>query len=266
MIKSTLRNLAVATLLAGAGAQAPTLAGEAPAAAPAKPYVIPPKTPDYIKQAIESPKRVPEQVARDFYRKPADVLRLSGVRKGNKVVELGPYGWYYSELLSEVIGPKGELHMFDQAFVGEVYGEAGKKFAETHPNAKYQAVDFDKIELPRNVDVIFNILTFHEMLLIGVDMERFHTAVFKALKPGGVYLVIDHAATHGKETNDLVSLRRIDPGLVRPYVTIGGLQLDEDSRILENLQDDHSWSAAADEGRSDETDKIVYKFVKPVVY
>jgi predicted methyltransferase len=81
-----------------------------------------------------------------------------------------------------------------------------------------------------------------------------------------VYLVIDHAATHGKETNDLVSLRRIDPGLVRPYVTIGGLKLDEDSRILENLQDDHSWSAAADEGRSDETDKIVYKFVKPVVY
>jgi predicted methyltransferase len=85
------------------------------------------------------------------------------------------------------------------------------------------------------------------------------------MKPGAIYLIIDHAAIHGTETNDTARLQRIDPGVVRAYVQAAGFQMIEDSRILENTSDDKKWPSF-EAGKLDQTDQLVYKFRKPITY
>ena len=269
MIRVTMRQVAATMILAATASLAPSFAGEA--AAPAKPYVSKPYTMptkginDAIKKAVQSPDRPADQVERDGWRRPAEILALANIKAGQRVVELSPYGLYYSNLLSAAVGPKGTVHMYEFPHVAEHYGEANKAWAAQHPNVKYEVVDYGKIEFPRNVDVVFSSLVFHDMLLLNVDLDVFHDKLFKAMKPGAIYLVIDHAATHGTGTNDTGKFHRIDPAVIRAQVQAFGFELIEDSRLLENPQDKHDWPVFED-GKRDQTDQIVFKFRKPVVY
>lgn len=267
MNRFTMRQLA-ATLVLTASASLLTTAGEAPAAPPyqSKPYTIPAKgIPKVIAEAVKSPNRKPEDTQRDGWRRPAEILTLSGVKAGSRVVELSPYGLYYTAMLTEIVGPKGNVHMYEFPHVGEAYGDMTKAYVEKHPNLHYEITDFDNIEFPKGIDVVFSSWAYHDMLLTDVDMEAFHTKLFKAMKPGAIYLIIDHAAEHGTGTDDTGRLHRIDPGVVRASVQSQGFQLVEDSRLLENYSDNHKWPIF-EEGKRDQTDQMVYKFRKPVVY
>lgn len=266
MTTFTRRQVTSTMMMASAAAMVPSFAGEAPAAAGSA-YVIPPKTKDFIKNAITNPNRSPDMVARDVLRRPADVLTLSEIKAGQRVVEFAPVGFYYSTLLANALGPKGNLHMYELPFIGEQppVVEATKKFLAAHPTAKYEVVDLNKAEFPRNVDLVFSVWAFHDQLLSNVEMTAFHAKLFKAMKPGGTYLVIDHAAKLGTETNDTGRLHRVDPGTIRGTIQSNGFQLVEDSRILYRPDDDHSWSVHA-EGKRDMTDQAVFKFKKPIVY
>lgn len=266
MLRTKLRLMATTLVLASAAALTASIAAEPASSLPPKAYEIPRKgVSDAIRKAVESPNRDADMKARDGYRRPAEILALAGLRPGMRVVEFGPWGWYYSTLISEVIGPKGELHMYEHPYIHEQIGDRGTQFAAAHPNTKYYSVDLNKLELPRNVDIVFNVMSFQKMLLTNVEIERIHTTIFKALKPGGIYLVIEPAAVHGVGTDEIGRLRRIDPGVIRPYVTGQGFALDEDSRMLENPQDDHKTEVFTDD-QADVSDRIVYKFKKPVIY
>lgn len=266
MFRIPLRQIAAALVMAVSASLAPAMAGEAPAELPPKPYEIPKKgVPDHIRAAVESAARAPEMKARDGYRRPAEILALTGLRKGARVVELGPYDLYYSTILAEAIGPKGELHMYEVPDIDAQTAQYNRAFVEKHPQAKYSGADFRNVEFPRNVDLVFNFLYFHEILLRSSELEAFHTKLFKAMKPGAIYMVIDHAAEHGTGTDHVGPLRRIDPGVIRPYVSSAGFELVEDSRLLENHADDHKW-AVDTSVKNELTDKVVYKFRKPIVY
>ena len=236
---------------------------------PPKEYVIPKKgVSDAIRKAVENPARRPEDVARDGYRKPAEVLALLGVRPGNKIVELGSfgeldkYGQYYSTLLSDVVGPKGMVYMFDPLDVDQQLGSNGRLFAASHPNTQYKGVDFNKIELPRGVDAVVSVLFYHEMLARGIDMTVFQDKLIKALRPGGYYLVIDHAGVIGEDIKKTIPLHRVDPSYIRSGVTAGGFSQPLESRLLERTDDDHKWKAITD-GKADQTDQVIYLFQKP---
>jgi predicted methyltransferase len=216
-----------------------------------------------VRKAVQAPERPAEDTRRDGWRRPAEILALANVKPGSRVLELSPFDMYYSRMLSSVVGAKGTVHMYEFPQVAEQSGEIGKAFAAAHPNTKYEVKDFDEIEFPRNVDVVFSSLAYHLMLLTDVDMEAFHTKLFKAMKPGAIYLVIDHAATHGTGTDDTGRLRRIDPGVVRGFIQSQGFELVEDSRLLENHSDDHKWPVY---DKLDQTDQMIYKWRKPVVY
>src|SRR5690606_12195488 len=127
-------------------------------AALAADYVIPSDVPDYIREAVTSPRRGEEAVARDVHRHPAEVLAMSEVKPGDHVVEFAGFGNYYTAMLSDIVGPKGEVDMFDLPYTEERAGAGSRAFVDFHPNSSYTLVDYNDIELPKNVDVVFNVL------------------------------------------------------------------------------------------------------------
>ncbi len=265
MIRFTQRQLAATMVLAASAWLMPSLAGEATPATPAKPYVMQKKVPAVVRKAVESPNRSDAMKARDADRKPGELLWLANVKAGSRVIELGSVGQYFTTIMSEIVGPKGMVYMYDMPDTEPDGGEASKAFAAAHPNTQYQSVDFNKIEFPKNIDVVISIRYFHEMLLRGTQTSVFHTKLFKALRPGGIYLVVDHTGKLGVDMRDTLPLHRIDPTIIRQYVGGDGFELVEDSRLLENLADDKSWSVYT-EGKRDQTDQTVYVFRKPIVY
>jgi predicted methyltransferase len=242
--------------------------------APPREYVIPKKgVSAAIRKAVENPERRPEDRARDGYRKPAEVLALTGIKPNQKVIEFGSFGeldkfgQYYTTMLADIVGPKGMVYMYDPLEVDQQFGGNSRLFAKSRPNVKYEAVNFDKIQLPRGIDIAFSNLFYHEMLMRGVDMTVFHDKLFKALKPGGIYLVIDHAGTIGEDMKYTLPNHRLDPSVIRSGIQAAGFEnvFPQDLRLLERTDDDKKWTIYT-EGKADQTDQAVYMFRKPIVY
>jgi predicted methyltransferase len=242
--------------------------------APPKEYVIPKKgVSDAIRKAVENPDRRPEDRARDGYRKPAEVLALTGMKPNQKVIEFGPFGEldkfgnYYTKIISDIVGPKGTVYAYEFLEVDEQFGGNNRLFAKAHPNVKYLPVNFEKIQFERGIDIAFSALFYHEMLRRGVDLTVFHDKLFKALKPGGIYIVIEHAGTIGEDMKYTLPNHRLDPSLVRSGMQAAGFEnvFPQDLRLLERTDDDHKWTIYT-EGKADQTDQMIYMFRKPIIY
>jgi predicted methyltransferase len=235
----------------------PALADEAPA------YVLPAGTPQYIRAAIEDPTRTPEQRARDVNRKPAELLIMSGIRPGNTVIEFASFGQYFTTFLSDIVGPKGTVDMYDLPYTEKRAGEASRTFVAAHPNSHYQLVDYNTLELPQQVDEVFMVLYYHDLFINQIDTKSLDARIFKALKPGGVFLVVDHNATPGTDTTETAKkLHRIDPAVIRKEVTAAGFTLVKESKLLAHPEDDHAQIVFSPALRG-LTDQTVFVFRKP---
>ena len=240
------------------------VAADAPpaAAAPVATYHVPAGMPEYIRSAVESPGRSAEQKARDANRKPAEVLALSGVKPGDKVVEFASFGQYFTVMLSDIVGPKGMVLMYDLPYTEARSGAASRAFVAAHPNSKYELVDYNTLKLPDNVDIVFNVLYYHDLPLNNIDTASLNKRILDALKPGGIFFVVDHNATPGSGTNDTKKLHRIDPEVIKKEVTAAGFELVEVSKLLAHAGDDHTQMVFSP-GLRGLTDQTVFKFRKP---
>jgi len=250
-----------ATLMLAMAVVATSIAGEAPAPAPAKPYTIPASAPDYVKKAVQSPDRTKAMTDRDAVRKPAELLVLSGVKPGDKVVEFAAFGQYFTTMLTSIVGDSGSVLMLDLPYTEARSGAPSREFVGKHKNARYEVVDYNKVTLPDNVDVVFNVLYYHDLPLNSVDTAALNAKIFKALKPGGIFFIVDHNAKPGSGTTFTKDLHRIDPEVIKKEVRAAGFELVEDSKLLANPADDHTKMVFSDIRGS--TDQSVLKFRKP---
>ncbi len=164
----------------------------------------------------------------DAYRMPAEVLALGGVKPGSRVVELSSYGNYWSTILSDVVGEKGELYTYDMPFAAALI-DAGKDFAAKHPNTHFQNVDHNIIEFPKNIDVVVCVMCFHELLLTNVQMDAFLGKLYKNMKPGATFLVVFATARDGTENRDTGTTHRIDPATIRGTISAAGFTLYDEA-------------------------------------
>jgi predicted methyltransferase len=225
-------------------------------------YVVPAGTPAYVRHAIELPERSAEQRARDADRKPAELLTLSGIKPGERVVEFASFGQYFTPFLSDIVGPKGMVYMYDLPYTEKRFGAASRAFVAAHSNARYELVDYNTLVLPPNVDMVFNVLYYHDLSLNDIDTASLNARIFKALKPGGIFLVVDHNAAPGSGRRDTKALHRIDPAVIRQEVTAAGFELVTQSDLLDNPGDDHTQLVFAP-GIRGRTDQTVFEFRKP---
>jgi len=263
MRTASLRHLGASLLLACSLAASASFAAEPAApAAPPKPYSIPAGVPAYVSAAIQSPDRTPAMTARDADRKPAELLALSGVKPGDRVLEFASFGQYFTTLLSSIVGEKGIVYMLDLPYTEARAGAASREFVAKHPNARYTVADYNTAELPQNLDVVFNVLYYHDLPLNKIDTAALNAKILKALKPGGVFFVIDHNAAPDSGTRDTEKLHRIDPKVIKQEITAAGFELVEESKLLANPADDHTWGPFT-QGKRGTTDQSVFKFRKP---
>ena len=256
MRRNVCASLAVFTVGALMFATLPASADDAPA------YILPAGTPAYIRAAINDPTRAPEQRARDVNRKPAELLMMSRIRPGNTVVEFASFGQYFTTFLSDIVGPKGTVYMYDLPYTEKRSGEASRAFVAAHPNSHYQLVDYNTLELPKNVDEVFIVLYYHDLFINHIDTASLDTRIFNALKPGGVLLVVDHNARPGSGITDTPKLHRIDPAIIRKEVTAAGFRLVTESHLLAHAGDDHT-QIVFSPGLRGLTDQTVFVFRKP---
>jgi predicted methyltransferase len=247
------RILACTAAVALAGVAAQTLAQE---------YVIAPGTPAYIRAAVASADRTPAMTERDAVRKPAEVLSLSGIEPGNRVIEIAGFGQYFTTLLSAVVGADGEVHVFDLPYTEARSGEASRAFVAAHPNTRYSVVDYNAASFPADVDIVFNVLYYHDLQPQGIDTAAMNAKLFAALKPGGRYVVIDHKAEDGSGWRDAGTIHRMAAETIVEEVTAAGFVLSVDSDLLANPDDDRTAMVFAP-GTRGVTDQAVLVFTRP---
>jgi predicted methyltransferase len=135
--------------------------------------------------------------------------------------------------------------------------------------ANVEAVSTDLIAMPvamQSADVVWMHLFYHDLhtALIqarGATAGDFNRAVYERLKPGGFYVIVDHAAASGSGTSDTRSLHRIDPASVREEVEAAGFVLEAESTILANKDDPHLEKVFSPSIKG-ETDRFAFRFVK----
>jgi predicted methyltransferase len=116
-----------------------------------------------------------------------------------------------------------------------------------------------------DLDVVTFVLSYHDTVWLKTDRARMNAAVFAALKPGGSYVVIDHAAVAGHGVDDASTLHRIDEATLKAEVLAAGFTLADEGAFLRNPDDARDWndSPRAAEGRRGTSDRFALRFVKP---
>jgi predicted methyltransferase len=199
---------------------------------------------------------------RDADRKPAELVAFARVKPGDKVAELAPGGGYFTRILSGVVGAKGRVY----AIARKPY-DALTAIAAARPNVIFTAAATGTIPAPEPVDVVWTTLSYHDYKNIkmesgGDGAAAINAAAFRALKPGGTYLVVDHEAGAGVGASVTSTLHRIEGALVSREVEQAGFKLEAESPLLRHPADDHS-AAVQESGIRGKTDQFVLRFRKP---
>jgi predicted methyltransferase len=252
-------------LAAAIGAQTPPVAATVAETAPMPES----KIPAYIKAAVDSPERPAADKALDAGRKPEQMLDFFGIKPGMKVADLWAGGGWSSEVLARAVGPTGKEYSQNPPAFLEKYKKAGDawKARLSEPglgNLVEISRPFDSHDLlpvpPGSLDAVITNMNYHDMVGRGYDMKMINSQVMKALKPGGVYGVIDHSAQSESGARDTTTLHRIDEALVKQQVQAAGFKLVAESGALRNPKDDRTWFVFKHRGQ---TDRFMLKFEKP---
>jgi predicted methyltransferase len=227
--------------------------------------------PAYLAAAIANPSRPQEDVTRDAERKPAETLLFAGVAPGEQIAELLPGGGYFTRIMSKAVGAKGHIYALVPAprpdaspnapdFAARVKAIAADP---AYANVSVVVEPLGELKTPVPVDLVWTSQNYHDLHnLPGLDLAVFNQMVFEALKPGGTYLILDHATEPGAGATQTATLHRIDPQTVKQEVLAAGFVYDGQSDVLRNPQDPHT-AKVFDPAIRGKTDQFILKFKKP---
>jgi len=224
-----------------------------------------------IAAAVADADRPAEQTKLDAHRKPAQTIAFAGVKAGDLVADFMPGNAYFSRILSKLVGPTGKVYAFTpeeqikNCDPAEIAGSRAIEHAAAYRNVVQLTGAVNRFSTPQKLDVIWiaqNYHDLHDSFLGPADIKLVNRTFLDALKPGGVLIIIDHAAASGSALRDTESLHRIDPSSVRHELEAAGFVFEAQLNDLRNPTDDHTRSVFDPEIRG-KTDQFVYKFRKP---
>jgi len=210
-----------------------------------------------FKAILANPERPENEKALDAIRKPEEMLKFYGVKSGDKVADLMASRGYYTAILSQVVGVKGAVHSAHPTF----RDETRERFKNPlYANVKLLEGGMGTVALPADgsLDFVLINLDYHEVE--PGDRAAMNKRILAALKPGGVYGVVDHAAQNGAGDSVRKTFHRIEKALAVKEVTAAGFILAKESDLLRNPDDPRTESALKEQrGKSD---RFVLRFEK----
>jgi len=200
--------------------------------------------------------------------KRAEVIAFIGVKPGDRVADI--VAGRFVRALSQVVGPTGKVYAVEAAEVVKAHPQvlAELRALATDPayaNVVVSAPPINAPALPPGLDEVFirqNYHDLHDKFMGPADVAAFNRNVYAALKPGGVFVVLDHAAAAGSGLRDTDTLHRIDAAEVKAEVTAAGFVLVAESPVLANPADDHAKMVFDPQIRG-HTDQFLLRFRKP---
>jgi predicted methyltransferase len=222
-----------------------------------------------IAAAVADPARPEADRARDANRKPAECLTFAGVKPGDRVADLIPGGGYFTRLFSVAVGPKGYVYAYLPSDLDAHMKKPSPVLALAadphYSNISVIHAPVAKFVAPEKLDIVWTSQNYHDLhdTFFGpADIPAVNKAIYDALKPGGVYIVLDHAAEPGSGLRDTDTLHRIDEAAVKKEVEAAGFKLVAESNILRNPADPHT-AKVFDSAIRGRTDQFILKFRKP---
>lgn len=217
--------------------------------------------------ALADPIRPAEERARDAARHTAETLAFAQVAPGQKITDMIIGGGYFTRVFSAAVGPDGRVTAWQPVeFIGfqASYGEA-LTAVDALPNVDAVSVPLANPELPGGQDLVFTAQNYHDLHLAMAAADtasKVNAAVFDALRPGGLYVVIDHHAAAGSDLAAADTLHRIDVEAVKREVTAAGFVLDAESDLVSNPADPLT-ASVFDPSIRGQTSQFMLRFRKP---
>jgi len=247
------RNLvaALAALAIGMGAAATVAAAAVPAS---------------ITAALADKARPEADVKRDAARHPGELLVWAGVKPGDKAADFIMGGGYFTRILAAAVGPKGHVWAFQPTeFIRfrAAYADEQKAAVAPYSNVTPLTSSFGELKLEDGLDLVLTVQNYHDLHLKPFPADnaaKMNAEIFRALKPGGTYVVVDHVGPAGADTPD--KLHRIDPAQVRKEVEAAGFKFVGETDLLKSPADPHT-ANVFDPSIRGKTDQFAFKFRKP---
>jgi len=222
-----------------------------------------------IKQAVDSDIRTAAEKERDANRKPRQTLEFFGLQEDMRVVELVPGGGWYTKIAAPVVADKGEYYV---ALGTRRIGSMLKKHDELakvnviKDSAKFKPTDiigqFDLDEFSLDIKDVDLILTFRNLHnFLPAARAHINNAAFDALKPGGLYAVVDHTRRHN-EPDSAENWRRMDPVLAIAEIQAAGFVLVDSSNLHFKPDDELRYEVGRKTVRGN-SDRFTLLFKKP---
>ena len=223
--------------------------------------------PKEVTDAINAPDRPTADKALDAGRRPDQIMAFYEIKPGMKIADIFAGGGYMTELYSRIVGPSGTVYSqngpFPEQFkkIEDAWNERLKEPALK--NVVKVSKPFDAPDLlpvpPDSLDAVIIHLNYHDMVGFKLNRDNVNAAVFKALKPGGIYGIVDHSAKPGTGDTETATLHRIDEDFLIKDIEKAGFKLHGASSALRHPEDDRTWVVFKHRG---ETDRFMLKFVK----
>jgi predicted methyltransferase len=230
-----------------------------------------PTIPKPIAAAVADPARPQADRDRDVDRNPAECIAFAGLKPGQRIADLLPGGGYFTRIFSAVVGSKGEVIAVATPKRPDAPPDRPEPSAavraiaadEHYKNVTVTVEKLVELKLPEKLDMVWTSQNYHDVHNVkDIDVGAFNKAVLASLKPGGIYIVIDHAAEKGSGFTTTSTLHRSDPDAVKAEVLAAGFEFVGSSDVIANAADDHT-AKVFEQGLHDKTDRYLLKFRKP---
>lgn len=225
--------------------------------------------PANIAAAVADSSRPESDRTRDANRRPAESLAFAGVKPGERVADIIPGTGYFTRLFSKAVGPKGYVYAYIPSDIDAMYKKHGMTVPPpadpNYRNIAYIHAPIEKFVTPEKLDIAWTSQNYHDLhdkFFGPPDINKVNKAIYDSLKPGGIFIVLDHAAERGSGLRDTDTLHRIDEAAVKKEVEAAGFKLVAESDILRNPGDPHT-KLVFDPSIRGKTDQFLLKFRKP---
>jgi predicted methyltransferase len=219
-------------------------------------------------RAIADPSRPEADRVMDAARHPAELLAFLHVKAGETIADVWP-GDYWDRLFARLVGPKGKVYAVHLVAADKAEKvttpAAGSMPIADHANVVAAVTDANTLTLPTRADIIWMRQNYHDLydpFMGPADVPAFNKAVYRALKPGGRFVIIDHVAPAGSKLEATNTTHRIDPDVVKADMAAAGFRLVGESDLLRNPADQHT-ASVFDASVRGHTDQFVYVFQRP---